>query len=197
MQHAPTVRNAVRSPCSRHAMFRSWCALHTSAAPDVTSITLSSPNPNQRDGASNQPSNRRPRLTYSSRFVARVAATSPICGTKVAQAGRRSAEWGYTRQGGTAHYLQTYPIANTTRTLEARHGVTTCSLRCAAKRPRQFHIHLIPHPNFIPKSTARHHPLRANSCGHHAISVSPWRPRPRPPQVSSTGRPFPPLLPLP
>ena len=51
--------------------------------------------------------------------------------------------------------------------------------------PRQFHIRLIPHLNFIPKSTARHHPLRAlQNCGHHTISASPWRPRPRPPPIS-------------
>ena len=45
MKHQPTIRNVVRSTCSRRDAFRSWWSRQSKAAPEVTSMTLSRPNP--------------------------------------------------------------------------------------------------------------------------------------------------------
>ena len=45
MKHPPTIRNVVRSTCSRREWSRSWWSRQSNAAPDATSITLSRPNP--------------------------------------------------------------------------------------------------------------------------------------------------------
>ena len=44
-KHRPTIRNVVRSTCSRREWSRSWWSRHSNAAPDVTSIRLSRPKP--------------------------------------------------------------------------------------------------------------------------------------------------------
>ena len=45
MKHPPTIRNVVRSTCSRREWSRSWWSRQSNAAPEVTSMMLSSPKP--------------------------------------------------------------------------------------------------------------------------------------------------------
>jgi hypothetical protein len=199
MKHAPTVRSAVRSTCSRRVTTEP--PYHRSSRRHFDQTIQ--PEPNQQDGASNQPS-----TDGDHAFEAVVAdgevfqpPTAPYVLFTTCRTRRRHVS--VMRDHGRSS-RRTGPLHCGTPDKVARHSAgkltqsptqpefwkhATASPHAVSvvqERPRQFHIHLIPHPNFIPKSTARHHPLRAlHNCGHHTISAAPWRPRLRPPQVLS------------
>src|ERR1022692_2062866 len=94
-KHQPTIRNVIRSTCSRRDRFKSWRSRQSNATPDATSITLSRPKPIRDTDPAITPatmetrpstllypmvkySSRWPRRTRSWRFGVVAVATFPL-----------------------------------------------------------------------------------------------------------------------